>query len=221
MEWEQNRSISGQDGDAAVCILFSHLLRDSEGMLWLLEGRIHVPEEQDEGKPSTCQLGTLKLVVVQLLSPVWLFVTPWIAARWASLSFTISWSLLKLMSVELVMPSNHLILCCPLLFLPSVFPSIRVFSSESALHIRWSKYWSFNFSISPSSEYSGLIFFRTDWFDLRSVQGALKSLPQYHILSVCKNDNQVFTDFTVYKTDSYIVTFSKWLWEFCSYPILF
>ena len=93
-------------------------------------------------------------------------VTPWTVAHQASLSFTIPWSLLKLMSIESVMPSNHLILCCPLLLLPSVIPSIRVFSSESALHIRWSKYWSFSFSISPSNKYSGLISFRIDWFDL-------------------------------------------------------
>ena len=96
--------------------------------------------------------------------------TPWTAARPASLSFTVSQSLLKLMSIELVMPSNHLILCHPLLLLPSIFPSIRVFSSELAPSIRWSKYWSFSFSISPSSEYSGLISFRIDWFDLLAVQ---------------------------------------------------
>ena len=105
-------------------------------------------------------------------------VTPWTAARLASLSFTISWSLLKLMSVESVMPSNHLILCCPLLLPPSIFPSIRVFSNESALRIRWSKHWSFSFS--PSNEYSGLISFRIDWFDCLSVQGTLKSLLQHH-----------------------------------------
>ena len=107
-------------------------------------------------------------------------VTPWTAARQASLSITNSWSLLKLMSIELVMPSNHLILCHPLLLLPSVFPSIRVFSNESVLHIRWPKYWSFSFSISPSNEYSGLISFRIGWFDLLAVQGTLKSLLQHH-----------------------------------------
>ena len=105
--------------------------------------------------------------------------TPWTAARQASLSFTISQSLLKLISIDWMMPSNHLILCCLLLFLPSLFPSIRVFSSESALHIRWLKYWSFSFSISPSNECSGLISFRIDWFDLLAVQGNLKSLLQY------------------------------------------
>ena len=116
-------------------------------------------------------------VVVQLLSRVQLFATPWTAAHQASLSFTISQSLLKLMSVESVMPSNHFILCCPFLLLPSVFPSIRIFSSESALHIRWSKYWSFR--ISPSNEYSGLISFRMDWLYLLAVQGTLKSF-QHH-----------------------------------------
>ena len=113
---------------------------------------------------------------VQSLSHVQLFVTPWTAACKASLSITNSWSQLKLMSIESVMPSNHLILCCPLLLLPSIFSSISVFSNESVLHIRWPKYWSFNFSISPSNEYSGLISFRTDWFDLLAVQGTLKSL---------------------------------------------
>ena len=116
----------------------------------------------------------------QLLCHVWLFVTPWIAARQASLSITNSRSWLKLMSIELMMPSNHLILCRPLLLLPSIFPSIKVFSNESVLCIRWPKYWSFSFSISPSNEYSGLISFRIDCFDLLVVQGTLKSLLQHH-----------------------------------------
>ena len=119
-------------------------------------------------------------VVVQLLNHVQHFVSPWTAAHQASLSFTIFQSLLRLMSIELVMLSNHLILCCPLLFLPSIFPSIRVFSNELALHIRWSKYWSFSFSISLANEYLGLISFRIDWFDLLAVQGTLKSLLQLH-----------------------------------------
>ena len=106
--------------------------------------------------------------------------TSWTAARQASLSITNSWSLLKLMSIESVMPSNHLILCCPLFFQPSIFPSIRVFSNESVLHIRWPEYWSFSFSISLSNEYSGLISFRIDWLDLLAVQGTLESLLQYH-----------------------------------------
>ena len=106
--------------------------------------------------------------------------TPWTAARQSSLSITNSRSLLKLMSTESVMPSNYLILCRPLLLLPSIFPSIRVFSNESVLHIRWPKYWSFSFSISPSNEYSGLISFRMDWFNLLAVKGMLKSLLQHH-----------------------------------------
>ena len=118
--------------------------------------------------------------VVQLLSRVQLFVTPWTAARQASLFFTISQSLLKLMSIESVMPSNHLILCHSLLLLLSIFPSIRVFSNELSFPIRWAKYWNFSFSISPSNEYSGLTSFRTDCFDLLAVQGTLKSLLQHH-----------------------------------------
>ena len=113
-------------------------------------------------------------------SHVRLFATPWTAAHQASLSFTISQSLLKFMSIESVMPSNHLILCRPFLLLPSIFPSIRVFSKESVLHIRWPKYWSFSFSISPSNDYSGLISFRIDWFDLLAVQGTLKGFLLHH-----------------------------------------
>ena len=119
-------------------------------------------------------------IAVQSLSCVRLFATPWTAARQASLSFTISWSLLKLMSIKLVMPSNHLILFHPLLLPPSVLPSIRIFSSESVLRMRWPKYWSFSFSISPSNEYSGLISFRMVWLDLLAVQGTLKGLLQHH-----------------------------------------
>ena len=117
---------------------------------------------------------------VQLLSRVRLFVTPWTAAHQASLSIANSWSLLKLMSMESVMPSNHLILCYPLFLPPAIFPSIRVFSNESVLCIRWPKYWSFSFSISPSNEHSELISFRMDWLDLLAVQGTLKSLLQHH-----------------------------------------
>ena len=117
---------------------------------------------------------------VQSLSPVRLFTTPWTTAHQASLFITNSWSLLKPMSIESVMPSNRLILCRPLLFPPSVFPSIRVFSDQSALRIRWPKYWSFSFNISPSSEHPGLISFRMDWLDLLAVQGTLKSLLQHH-----------------------------------------
>ena len=117
---------------------------------------------------------------VQSLSRVQLFATPWIAARQASLSFTISWSLLKFMFIESVMPSNHFILCRPLLFLPSVFPSIRVFSNESALWIRCPKYWRFSFNISPSNEHPGLVSFRMDWLDLLAIKGTFKSLLQHH-----------------------------------------
>ena len=120
------------------------------------------------------------VVVVQSLSRVQLFATPWTTACQASLSITNSWSLLTLMSIELVMPSNHLILCHPLLLPPSVFPSIRVFANKSALRIRWPKYWSFSFNISPSNEHSRLISFRMDWLDLLAVQGTLKSLLQHY-----------------------------------------
>ena len=117
---------------------------------------------------------------VQSLSRVWLSATPWTAARQASLSITSSWCLLRLMSIESVMPFSHLIFCHSLLLLPSIFPSIRVFSNDSVLHIRWPEYWSFSFSISPSNDYSGLISFRMDWLDLLAVQGALKSLVLHH-----------------------------------------
>ena len=127
-------------------------------------------------------IGPMTFSSVQLLSHIWLFVTPWTAARQASLSITNSWSLLKLMSNESVMPFNHLILCRPFLLLPSIFPSIKVFSNVSVLCIRWPKYWSYSFNISPSNEYSGLISFGMDWFGVLAVQGTLKSLLQYHNL---------------------------------------
>ena len=120
------------------------------------------------------------IISVQLLTHVQLFATPWTTACQASLSITNSWSPPKPMSIESVMPSNHLILCHPLLLLPSIFPSIGVFSNESTLHIRWPKYWSFSFNISPSNEHPGLISFRRDWLDLLAVQGTLKSLLQHH-----------------------------------------
>ena len=123
---------------------------------------------------------SVQLSSVQSLCRVQLFATPRTAARQASLSITNSQSLLKLMSIESVMPSNHLILCCPILLMSSIFPSIRVFSNELVLCIRWPKYWSFSFSISPSNEYSGLISFRIDWFDLLAVQKTLRSLLQHH-----------------------------------------
>ena len=137
------------------------------------------PPELDARTPSPV-VHTLQFNSVQSLSRVRLFVTPLTAARQASLSITNSQSLFKLMSIESGMPSNHLILCCPFLLPPSIFPSIRVFSNESVLRIRWPKYWSFSFSISPSNEYSGLISFRMDWLDILAVQGTLKSLLQHH-----------------------------------------
>ena len=124
----------------------------------------------------------IHIVVVQLLSCVQFFSTPWTAKSQGSLSFTISQSLLKLMFIESVMPSSNLILCCLILLLPSIFPSIQIFSNEPSLHIRWPKYWSFNFSLSPANEYSGLISFRIGWFDLLAVQGTLKNLLQHHSL---------------------------------------
>ena len=124
-------------------------------------------------------ISSVQFSSVQSLSRVQLFATPWTAAHQASLSITNSQSLLKLMSIESMMPSNHLI-CCPLLLLPSVFPSIRVFSNESVLCIRWPKYWSLSFNISPSNEHPGLISYRMDWLDLLAVQGTLKSLLQHH-----------------------------------------
>ena len=127
-----------------------------------------------------CVRSLVQFSSVQSLSHVRLFATPLTAAHQASLSITNSWSPPKPMSIELVMPSNHLILCCPLLLLPSIFPSIRVFSNESALRIRWPKYWSFSFTISPSNEHPGLISIRMDWLDLLAVQGTLKSLLQHH-----------------------------------------
>ena len=129
-------------------------------------------------------LDEVQFSLVQLLSHVQLFVTPGSVARQASLSITNSRSLLKLMSIKSVMPSNHFILCHPLLLPPSIFASIRAFSNKSALHIMWPKYWSFIFSISPSNEYSGLISFRMDWLDLLAVQGTLKDLLQHHSSSV-------------------------------------
>ena len=129
-------------------------------------------------------LSTASVGSVQSLSHVWLFMTPWTAACQASLSIINSQSLLKLMSIESVMPSNHPILCCPLLLLPSIFLSIRVFSNKSVLWLRWPKYWSFTFSISPSNEYLGMISFRMDWLDLLAVQGTLQSLLQHQFKSI-------------------------------------
>ena len=130
--------------------------------------------------------------------------TPWISAHQATLSITNSWSSLKLTSIELVMPSTHLILCRPLLLLPPIPPSIKVFSNESTLHMRWPKYWSFRFSISPSNEYPGLISFRMDWLDLLAVQGTLKSLLQYHTSKASILQHSAF--FTVQLSHPYMTT---------------
>ena len=136
-------------------------------------------------RPLLIQAGNVYSVCIQFssvqsLSRVWLFATPWIAARQASLSITNSRSSLKLMSIESVMPSSHLILCCPLFLMPPIPPNIRVFSNESTLRMKWPKYWSFSFSIIPSKEIPGLISFRMNWLDLLAVQGTLKSLLQHH-----------------------------------------
>ena len=145
-----------------------------------------------------------KVTSVQLLGHVQLFVTPWTAACQTSLSITNSQSLLKLMSIESMMPSNHLIVCHPLLLLPSIFPSIRIFSNESVLCIRWPKYWSFSFSISPSNEHSGLISFRMDWLDLLEVQEILKSLLQHRSSKASILQHSVF--FMVQLSHPYMIT---------------
>ena len=150
---------------------------------------------------------------VQSLSCVWLFVTPWIAARQASLSISNSWSSLRLTSIESVMPSSHLILGHPLLLLPSIPPSIRVFSNESTFHMRWPKYWSFSLSISPYNEHPGLISFRMDWLDLLAVQGTLKSLLQHHISNASILRHSAF--FTVqlshpYRTTGETIALTRW-----------
>ena len=148
-----------------------------------------------------CMLSCFSSVQFSLVQP---FATPWTAARQAPLSITNSQSLLKLISIELVMPSNHLILCCLLLLLPSIFPSIRIFSNKSVLCIRWPKYCSFRFSISPSSENSGLISFRMDWLDLLAVQGTLKSLLQHHSSKASILLSSAF--FTVQPSHPYMTT---------------
>ena len=152
-----------------------------------------IVKDSSGNTPFTCKLanpestlqpasfsGSLSSVQFSCLSCVWLFATPWTTACQASLSITNTQSLCKFMSIESVMPSNHFVLCSPLLLLPSIFPNITVFSNESVLYIRWSKYWSFSFSISPFNEHPGLISFRMDWLDFLAVQGTLKSLLQHH-----------------------------------------
>ena len=151
-----------------------------------------------------CFLSYLQCSSVQWLSRVRLFTTPWTAAHQASLSITNSWRLFKLMSIEWVMPSNHLMLCRPHLLLPSIFTSIRVLANESVTHIRWPKYWSFSFNISLSNEYSGLVSFRMDWLDLLAVQGTLKSLLQHHTSKASILQNSAF--FTVQTSHPYMTT---------------
>ena len=155
---------------------FTNLKRDPS--FWELHPCFWIPREG-----TACELFdwfSVQFSSVQSLSHVWLFATPWTAACQTSLSINNCWNLPKPMSIESVMPSNCLILCHPLLFLPSIFPSIRVFSTELALHIRWPKYWSYSFGITPSNEHPGLISFRMDWLDLLAVQGTLKSPLQHH-----------------------------------------
>ena len=156
------------------------------------------------GLNQSCMRPLHQFSSVQLLSRVWLFVTPWIAAHQASLSITNSRSSLKLTSTESVMPSSHLILCHPLLLLPPIPPSIRVFSSESALRMRWPKYWSFSFSVIPSKEHPGLISFRMDWLDLLAVHGTLKSLLQHHSSKASILQCSAF--FTVQLSHPYMIT---------------
>ena len=177
----------------------------------LLDGfGLHLCHPRDEVEGIVIPQGTVLhgsvrgISSVQSLSHVQLFATPWITARQASLSITNSQSLLKPTFIESMMPSSHLILCCPLLLLPSIPPSIRVFSTESTLHIRWPKYWSFSFSIIPSKEIPGLISFRMDWLDLLAVQGTLKSLLQHHGSKASILLRSAF--FTVQLSHSYMTT---------------
>ena len=158
-------------------------------------------------RESSVEPGLVQFSSVQLFSRIWLFAIPWTAAHPTSLSITNSRSLLRLMSTESVMPSNHLILCHPLLLPPSIFPSIRVFSNESVLPIRWPKYWSLSFNISPSNEYSGLISFRMDWLDLLAVQGTLKSLLQHHSSKASILQDSAF--FIVWLSHLYMTTRKK------------
>ena len=166
---------------------------------------------QGQSNSRTASLLRGYVMLVPSLSHVWLFATPWTAAHQASLSSTISQGLLKLMSTEWVIPSKHCILCHPPLFLPSTFPSIRVFSNDLALHVRWPMYWSFNFSISPSNEYSELISFRIDWFDLLAVQGTLKSLLWHHNSKASIFQHSAF--FLVRLSYPYMTLVWEKLWE--------
>ena len=169
---------SPEEGNG-YALQFSYLENSMDRGTWW--ATVHgFAKELDTNQRLNNNNSNLQYSSVRLLGHVQYFVTPWTAARQASLSITNSQSLLKHMSIKLVMPTNHLILCCPLFLLPSIIPSIRVFSSESVLHITWPNNWSFSFSISSFNEYSGLISFRIDWLDLLAVQGPLKSLLQHH-----------------------------------------
>ena len=163
-----------------VCVLVTHAMYNIKNtvdpQIFFLPGSTETGVRIKIDLKALCKL-SVQFSSFQLLSCVQLFVTPWTAAHQASLSITNSWSLLELMSIESVMPSNHLLLCCPLLLPPSIFPNIRVFSNESVLRIRWPEYWSFSFSISSSNEYSGLISLRMDCLDLLAVQGPQESSP--------------------------------------------
>ena len=177
----------------------------------------HIPPTHQPPPVSTSHIRAL-VVVLQSFSHIQLFATPWTTEVHfsPSLSFTISRCLLKFISIRSVMPSNHLILCHPLFLLPSIFPSIRIFSNASALHTRWPKYWSFHFNISPSNEYSGLISFRTDWFDILAVQGTLKSLLQYHSSKASVLQCSAF--FMVRLSHPYMTTgktIALVMWTFC------
>ena len=178
--------------------------------VWLLVHEAHEPSLGNKSSASECHSSAVIWVEsvhfssVQSLSHVQLFATPWTAARQASLSITNSWSLLKFMSIELVIPYNHLILCCPLLLLLSIFPSIRVFSDESVFPIRWPKYWSFSFNISPSNEHPGLISFTMDWLDILAVQRTLQSLLQHHSSKASILQRSAF--FTVQLSHPYMTT---------------
>ena len=169
---------------------------------WQFQGTVQRPRSGQW--PNSWKSPPLPQSSVQSLSSVWLVVTPWTAACQASLSITNYWSLLKLMSIKSVMASNHLILCHPLLLLLSILPRIKVFSSESVLHIRWPKHWSFSFSISSSNEYSGLISFQMDWLDLLAIQGTLKSLLQHHSSKASVFQHSAF--FMVQLSHPYITT---------------
>ena len=187
----------GEDHEVVLCLCTILWMIDSKVTGWYFGSQHHQPSGSNWS-------GVYILSTVQSLSCFQLFVTPWTAAHQASLSITNSQSSLKLMCIKSVMPSSHLILCCPLLLLPSIFPSIRVFSNESTLRIRWPKYWSFSFSISPSNEHPGLISFRMDWLDLLAVQGTLKSLLQHHSSKPLIFQRSAF--FTVQLSHPYVTT---------------